>query len=650
MPDIVGTVINLRNFLSNQETPVKVKIGVGDDSAKIFVLKENRKYVIPDFQREIRWEKEQLIELMRDIKSSEKFLGNIILTIKDDGVYEIIDGQQRLTILFLLLHYIKITYSSAIGGFETCGLENQSFKGFNLLMSYNFDYDKMSDDDKQFVSNTDVFKQRKRYQHLWEAIPASGMLDNSDKAKLFIRNLERCSINIIANSDDGTGRGIEYFLDVNLKGVKLDAEDIFKGYLFSNDAGEEVRELWRTLKELGFRLNERFEYYPIMILLKHYLYCDLYNYTEYEGISFEKKNFYLTKEIEINGSVHYVGEHVIKAINNNAYMKNCLKNTNGFLSIIIDIIESGGASRDFKEIFVPEAKMDSTEIEVIHDFIKSIIMDSDEIPKIVVMKYIFTVLMNPLSNKSDYRKIYGVYFLWAMFILFDSKRGGDQIYEIVKSSDWYEKIISRIRYYFTNNEITERRIIAQCRYAIKEDCDNDYIRCKTLATIYNFFEIREEKVCVKKSAFKDLHTFVKDHNTYSVEHFIVNNGKIIKIIVNGIEDEFSYPAKVKKYANSIFDFIFIPEKLNNHMDCMHVVDKIKYMDKCKIDIQCDYSKLVYEVAKDTFDSYPNFSVCSNAEDAKILLKHYYEDEFISSYSIYAKEIVSKLVEHFKTTM
>lgn len=233
MPDIVGTVINLRNFLSNQETPVKVKIGVGDDSAKIFTLKENRKYVIPDFQREIRWEKEQLIELMRDIKSSEKFLGNIILTIKDDGIYEIIDGQQRLTILFLLLHYIKITYSSAIGGFETCSLENQSFKGFNLLMSYNFDYDKMSDDDKQFVSNTDVFKQRKRYQHLWEAIPASGMLDNSDKAKLFMRNLERCSINIIANSDDGTGRGIEYFLDVNLKGVKLDAEDIFKGYLFT---------------------------------------------------------------------------------------------------------------------------------------------------------------------------------------------------------------------------------------------------------------------------------------------------------------------------------------------------------------------------------------------------------------------------------
>ena len=149
---------------------------------------------------------------------------------------------------------------------------------------------------------------------------------------------------------------------------------------------------------------------------------------------------------------------------------------------------------------------------------------------------------------------------------------------------------------------------------------------------------------------QDLYTFVKNHDAYSVEHFIVNNGKKIKININGIEDEFSYPAKVKKYANSIFDFIFIPEKLNNDMDCMHVVDKIKYMDKCKIDIQCDYSKLVYEVVKDTFDSYPNFSVCSDTEDAKTLLEHYYDEEFISSYSIYAKEIVSKLVEHFKTTM
>lgn len=653
MSDIVGTVVNLKKFLSKDRTNISITVGMGTKPITVLDLKENRKYIIPDFQREIRWEKEHLIELMRDVVNSQKFLGNIILTITEDENFEVIDGQQRLTVLLMLIHYIRVNYGEPVEVFETCEIENQSFNGLRMLMNHNFEYDSMTDDEKSYIIDSDDFKQRERYIKLWGAISDSGMLNNSRAAKVFMRNLERCSVNIIASTDDGTGSSIEYFLDVNLKGVKLDPEDIFKGYLFSYDSGLGIRVLWKELKKLIFTLNEKKDNYPLMILLKHYFYCDLYNHAEYKDIMFSKTDFILTKEIgdeEKHIVYHYEGEHIVKVINNKEFMKNCIKQINRFLEIIIDIVESRNATNTFKSLFQSSAKMDSTEIDVIHNFIKVIILDSDEIPKIVVMKYVLTVLMNPESSKSDYRKIYGVYFLSSMFMLFDSKRGGDHIFEIVKYNDWYEKAVSRIQYYFSNSELAERRIIAQFHYAVKNDDNNDYIRCKTLATLYNFFEIRNGKVCVRKGAFNELYAFVTNNIDFSVEHFVINNSKKAKITIAGNECEYTYPARIRKYSNSLFNFIFIPQDLNREMDHMHIIDKIKYVDSNSINIYCNYSKMVFNVVKDDFSMYPDITCYDNKDEAHEKLNKYYTEVFTDSYSLYAKGIVDKLIEHFKVSI
>lgn len=651
MPDIVGTVVNLKNFLSKKRTNIEIMMGT--KRIPLFDLKENRRYIIPDFQREIRWEKEHLIELMRDIVNSQKFLGNIILTITEDENFEVIDGQQRLTVLLMLIHYIRVNYGEPVEVFETCEIENQSFDGLGMLMNHNFEYDSLTDDEKGYIIDSDDFKQRERYIKLWGSISDSGMLNDSRAAKVFMRNLERCSVNIIASTDDGTGSSIEYFLDVNLKGVKLDPEDIFKGYLFSYDSGVGIRALWKELKKLTFTLNEKKDNYPLMILLKHYFYCDLYNHVEYKDIVFSKTDFILTKEIgdEENHIVyHYEGEHIVKVINNKEFMKNCIKQINRFLEIIKDVVESRNATNAFKNLFQSSAKMDNTEIDVIHNFIKVIILDSDEIPKIVVMKYMLTILMNPASSKSDYRKIYGVYFLSSMFMLFDSKRGGDHIFEIVKYNDWYEKAVSRIQYYFSNSELAERRITAQFHYSVKSDDNNDYIRCKTLATLYNFFEIRDGKVCVKKGAFNELYAFVTNNVDFSVEHFIINNSKKAGINIAGNKVEYSFPTRIRKYSNSLFNFIFIPQDLNRAMDNMHIIDKIKYMDSNSTNIKCNYSKMVFNVVKNDFGMYPDILCYSNQDVAKDNLDKYYTEEFTESYSLYAKGIVDKIIEHFKMSI
>ena len=74
-----------------------------------------KKYVVPRFQREYSWTKEQVCELWDDIVSNismkddafiheEYFIGALVLVGDDKSIsLQIVDGQQRLTTLTILL-------------------------------------------------------------------------------------------------------------------------------------------------------------------------------------------------------------------------------------------------------------------------------------------------------------------------------------------------------------------------------------------------------------------------------------------------------------------------------------------------------------------------------------------------------------------
>lgn len=74
----------------------------------------NNNYVIPIYQRNYAWGETQIEQLIEDIDSSiknknnEYFLGNLIVNQTSPNVYEVIDGQQRLTTLFLLKNYLSM--------------------------------------------------------------------------------------------------------------------------------------------------------------------------------------------------------------------------------------------------------------------------------------------------------------------------------------------------------------------------------------------------------------------------------------------------------------------------------------------------------------------------------------------------------------
>ena len=99
------------------EMITELKVLDGDNS----LFSKGVSYVVPRYQRAYAWEDKEIQQLIEDIRDSsgEYYIGSLVVA-KVDGkkeTYEVIDGQQRLTTLYLLLHYLhsKGKIASEIG-------------------------------------------------------------------------------------------------------------------------------------------------------------------------------------------------------------------------------------------------------------------------------------------------------------------------------------------------------------------------------------------------------------------------------------------------------------------------------------------------------------------------------------------------------
>ena len=84
---------------------------VGDDNN---IFDTNMEYIIPLYQRAYAWEDKQLVQLIEDINDvaddANYYIGALIVS-RQGNKFEVVDGQQRLTSLYLLLNCL---------GYEVC--------------------------------------------------------------------------------------------------------------------------------------------------------------------------------------------------------------------------------------------------------------------------------------------------------------------------------------------------------------------------------------------------------------------------------------------------------------------------------------------------------------------------------------------------
>ncbi|WP_301110027.1 DUF262 domain-containing protein [Sporosarcina sp.] len=254
------------------------------------------KFIIPEYQRPYAWSDEQIQTLFEDLveytennNESTYFLGTIVSYENDNGEQEIIDGQQRITSLFLLL---RALYSKLNSMTETKEVKN--FKG--QIESALWEQDELTaevDFEKTLIESRVM---RDGGNKVFSEILITGDIgvlakDNySLNYRLFTELIERYATNepqlffyfirnvlnkaiLLPISADSQDTALTIFSTLNDRGLALSDADIFKAKIYNKlDADEKVTfiEQWQKLDDEATNANESIQklFYYYMFYLR----------------------------------------------------------------------------------------------------------------------------------------------------------------------------------------------------------------------------------------------------------------------------------------------------------------------------------------------------------------------------------------------
>lgn len=189
---------------------------IGDDNN---IFDTDMEYTIPLYQRAYAWEDKQLVQLIEDIQdvaeNTNYYIGSLIVS-KQAGKYEVVDGQQRLTSLFLLLNCLGEKVNPTLT-FECREKSNYTLKNIKKLLQEDYsklDMDKIESSIQRGVKILSYELNKKNF------CKESFM---KKLAKVIVYRIE-----LPENTDLN-----RYFEIMNTRGEQLEQHDILKATLMS---------------------------------------------------------------------------------------------------------------------------------------------------------------------------------------------------------------------------------------------------------------------------------------------------------------------------------------------------------------------------------------------------------------------------------
>lgn len=186
------------------------------------------KYEIPLYQRAYAWEDDQIRDLIEDIDDVDEnqdglryCLGSLIVSEKD-SIYEVIDGQQRLTTLYLLLNILQMPVSKTLS-FANRDKSSKALLEIDLILN---DFKKLCDDSCYQNEILNGIKLINKY------LPC-------EKRESFIKKLSHVyvyRIPVPKHTDLN-----HYFEIMNTRGEQLEQTDVLKARLMGYLSNDEKR-------------------------------------------------------------------------------------------------------------------------------------------------------------------------------------------------------------------------------------------------------------------------------------------------------------------------------------------------------------------------------------------------------------------------
>ena len=265
---------------------------------------------------------------------------------------------------------------------------------------------------------------------------------------------------------------------------------------------------------------------------------------------------------------------------------------------------------------------------------RTILLNKDVTPKILIFKYILEYLDENTHAKSEYKSIYSVYTAAILFIVFFTKKDNNTFTQIVNQETFSLKLAEWIDNNLDSIELSIGKLRAAYKYAEQEDDASDrdkHFICKAVAILYNYIKITKNnnnEIEVNCKNIPEMLSFFSNRDKYSLEHFIIAQSGNLEIKYKDKKISIPYPRQIKRYRHSLFNYIFIPKTINNELGNGSIFQKCEYLDTKKEDISYKYSLEYISKLEDSFTNYPTQDIidqCANEEEVKKLVDNYFEN-------------------------
>jgi hypothetical protein len=265
-------------------------------------------YCVPDFQREYVWETEHVEKLLQDVQDEfydednrltperEYFVGSIVACKDSSGIYQLIDGQQRMTTIFLVFCAVRdhlqentqdvpdTLHNSIRNKRLTDSGDEQEL--YRLVLQYEDSHGVLAQIAGRAVAVDDIEGTTASIRHITEAyrtIRQFLRINFDDKAaevrKFLVAFLKR--VKLIRILTPNLAHALKVFETINDRGVGLNAMDLLKNLLFMKTSAKDygkLKDRWKRLVDVIDRAGEK----PLRFL--RYFVMSQYTISGHEGL------------------------------------------------------------------------------------------------------------------------------------------------------------------------------------------------------------------------------------------------------------------------------------------------------------------------------------------------------------------------------
>lgn len=233
------------------------------------ILKENRSYIIPIYQRKYSWSNKEIEQFLEaiftaywgyDAKKPIKeplFIGTMQLSKRsdDDNSFDVIDGQQRLTTFLMLIKVLKIKFPNS-ELLKTINLNWLSTKVNNGQQQHYLEETLNS-----FFEEEDTINPYTQNAITIRNYLNSRLDDNYTDIDILVQYVLSKIYFVVIKTQAGLAKTLQIFKAINTTGLDLNGGDIFKirMYEYLTDKKGEKEEVFNKISDIYKKIDENNE-------------------------------------------------------------------------------------------------------------------------------------------------------------------------------------------------------------------------------------------------------------------------------------------------------------------------------------------------------------------------------------------------------